>query len=301
MVMVASQTAFEVAGTGDPERELAELARARGPLRRVAAALAAQWVSREGWSRLGYARLGDYARERLGVSPRSLQEWARVGRQLAELPALEAALVSGRLPWSKVRLLARFVTADDERHWIGVAAGASVRRLERELRAVDRGALDAGGLGLEDEGAGGEPVRWVRLRVPTSLAFKWQRTKRYAAKVEGQSLAEGDVLERVTAEVLSGLPVALETTDPLCPGVIEDAPAVRADSPEGSGWHPGFAEDPSEGPAELPVFLLPLLEGLFEADAFELDARLRCAVRLGQRLDAQLAPLLRHVTSAEYE
>ena len=44
-----------------------------------------------------------------------------------------------------------------------------------------------------------------------------------------------------------------------------------------------------------PPLLAPLLEGLDTADAFELDAQLRRAVRLAQRLDAELAPLLRQV------
>jgi hypothetical protein len=45
----------------------------------------------------------------------------------------------------------------------------------------------------------------------------------------------------------------------------------------------------------------PLLAGLAEADAFELDRRLRLAIRLEQTLDAAMAPLLRIVTCAEYE
>ena len=53
-------------------------------------------------------------------------------------------------------------------------------------------------------------------------------------------------------------------------------------------------------PATLPRFLLPLVEGLLEADAYELDDRLRRAVRLEQRLEAELAPLLRQVTADEY-
>ena len=36
-----------------------------------------------------------------------------------------------------------------------------------------------------------------------------------------------------------------------------------------------------------------MLAGLDGADAFELDARLRRAIRLEQRLDAEIAPLLR--------
>ena len=119
--------------------------------------------------------------------------------------------------------------------------------------------------------------------------------------MEGQSLSAGEVLERVTAEVVSGLPVALETTDGMRPSGIGNASAYGAEAPVGADSPPRFGEGPSEDCAALPVFLLPLLEGLCEADAFELDARLRRAVRLEQRLDAQLAPLVRQVTSPEYE
>ena len=51
------------------------------------------------------------------------------------------------------------------------------------------------------------------------------------------------------------------------------------------------------GADDLPPFLRPLLAGLDTADPFELDARLRRAVRLEQRLDTELAPLLRQVTA----
>jgi hypothetical protein len=51
----------------------------------------------------------------------------------------------------------------------------------------------------------------------------------------------------------------------------------------------------------LPRSLGSLTAGLDEADAFELDRRLRLAVRLEQTLDAAIAPLLRIVTSPEYE
>jgi len=50
----------------------------------------------------------------------------------------------------------------------------------------------------------------------------------------------------------------------------------------------------------LPAFLAPLVARLEDADPSELDARLRRAVRLEQRLDAEIASLLHQVTSAEY-
>jgi hypothetical protein len=137
--MVASQAVVDLSGIRDTEQKLSELARAGGPLRRVIAGLAARLVEKQGWNRLGFARLGDYARERLGLSARSVQEFARVGARLGELPAVEGALVSGQLPWSKVRLLARFVSTEDAGAWVAYATTVGVRQLEGELRAADRG------------------------------------------------------------------------------------------------------------------------------------------------------------------
>lgn len=186
------------ASTGVEER-LAGLARGGGALRRVMAALAGQLVARRAFEPIGYARLGDYARERLGVSARTLQELARVESALGELPRLEAALVSGWLPWSKLRLVARFATAEDEANLIARAKRVPVRALERELRAVERGAR---GFGTEvaDEA---EPTARVVVSVPRRVAFKWQRTCRYAAQVAGETTPASAVLEWVTAEALA--------------------------------------------------------------------------------------------------
>ena len=298
----------------EPERRLAALARGRGPLRRTIAAVAGRLVARRGWERLGYARPGDYARERLGLSARSLQELARVDRQLAGLPGLEAALVTGRLPWSKVRLLARFATAEDEEHWIARATHTSVRVLEREVRAVDRGSLEAGGLATDEDGGAVEPTRSIRIRAPVALCFKWMRTREYAAKVAGERITPSVALEMVTAEALSALPVPLagESAD-ASDGASWAAgaqPELRVRgreraSPGGDGYAANVCAahgcGRSTGQVELPPFLRPLLQDLDAADPWELDARLRRAVRLEQRLDAQIAPLLRHVTASEYE
>ncbi len=262
------------------EVRLAELARAAGPLRRVLAALAGQLVERRRFEPLGYARLGDYARERLGVSARTVQELARVSARLPGLPRLEAALVSGRLPWSKVRLLARFVSADDEGHFIARAEGVSVRRLERELRAVDRGRLGAVGSAVPDPGDDEEPTEVLALSVPIGLAFKWQRTCGYAAKVAGETTPPGRVLEWVTGEVLSGLPAGLEDeavaagAHALGDEAIEIASIDEAEPAEVADVcapHAVAADAPTEGvpaPApELPRFLRPLLQGVADADA----------------------------------
>jgi hypothetical protein len=297
--MAAADTArtFERMVPMDPEQRLAALARAGGPLRRVMAALAVRWVDQKGWERLGYARLSDHARERLGLSARFVQELARVGRRLGGLPGLEAALVSGWLPWSKVRLLARFVTPEDEAGWIAYARRAGVRALERELRSVDRGALEAGALATDEEGRDREPVERLRIRGPAALCFKWQRTREYASRVAGERIPVGALLEMVTAEALSALP-------------LEHAASLEDSPPEGASWSeaieapgapvPALPADPPP-PAEVPPFLQPLLEALGDVDAFELDDRLRRAMRLEQGLDAQIAPLLCVVTASGYE
>ncbi len=70
-----------------PEAELARLARATGVLRRVQAAIAARLIDSKTHDRLCYTRLGDYARERAGVSGRQLQELPRVHRSLEDVRA----------------------------------------------------------------------------------------------------------------------------------------------------------------------------------------------------------------------
>ena len=71
--------------------------RSQAPLRRALARIAGRLVATRGWERLGLARPADYARERLGLAARQLQELARVDARFEELPLIEAAFVSGAL------------------------------------------------------------------------------------------------------------------------------------------------------------------------------------------------------------
>ena len=93
-------------------------------------------VATRSWERLGFARLADYARERVGLSAREVYDLAHVDERLRALPRIEAALVSGALSWTKARLLARVAAADDEERWVAFA-----RRDDHE-RARARGARD---------------------------------------------------------------------------------------------------------------------------------------------------------------
>ncbi len=86
------------AATRRLEADLARLVRTDAPLRRAMAALANRLVLSRGWERLGFARLSDYATDRLGLSARSIHDLAHVHGALGKLPSIESAFVSGRIP-----------------------------------------------------------------------------------------------------------------------------------------------------------------------------------------------------------
>lgn len=286
------------------EDRLIELAHACGPLRRVLAVLAASFMKRRAWETLGYARIGDYARERLGISPRMLQEFARVDGCLVQLPELEGALVSGGLPWSKVRLLARVASAENEAELIELARHTSVRALERSLRCVDVGASGALKQPTDEEGASVESRECVALSVPMRVAFLWHRTRDQAAKQAGETTPPARVLEWVTAEVGSWLGAPHSDEEPSGRDAAESR-SLDLPPQQGPRARPELA---ASGPrayvassVEIPAFLKPHIASLDAASPHELDARLRRVQRLEQRLDAEIAQLLRCVTSAEYE
>ncbi len=122
------------------DARLVALARSEAPLRRALARIAGAFVARThespqatipGWEPLGFVRLADYARERPGLSARELHELAHVDAALAALPAVDAALASGRLGWTKARLLCRVATPEREAHWLAEAGRLSATELAR--------------------------------------------------------------------------------------------------------------------------------------------------------------------------
>ncbi len=271
-----------------PERELARLAGASGALRRVQAAVAARLVETKAHDRLCYARLGDYARERLGTSARQLQELARVHRALDGLPALERALRANTLPWSKVRLVARVATAEDESAWIALARAIPTRRLEEEVKACAR---DMGQEEAEDDA----PLARLAVQCTPAVRERWSLAREFAERVSGRRLRDADVLEVAVAEASSTVPI-----DPAFHPLL-DAPSTPRTPPPKRASQPDTEVDEPAPASEPPEEVAALAAGLDEADAFELDRRLRASIRLEQTLDAAMAPHLRVVACAEYE
>lgn len=262
--------------TDDTEARAVALARGAAPRRRTLAAIAGQIVARRAWERLGFARLADYARERPGLSARSLQDLARVDAALRSLPRVEAALLSGALSWTSVRLLCRVARPDDEPRWIALARSVTARALAREVRAAEPEAS----AGAEAAGEAEEAdAVCVAVRCAPRVAGLFHRARWLARRAAGEHLPTWGCMEAVAAEGLSAL------ADGGSGPEEEDARSGRAEERRGGE----AAAEPGTGRRAPPFDPATAIGG---ADAFELDARLRRAVSLEQRFEAELAPLV---------
>ncbi|MFN2426879.1 MAG: HNH endonuclease signature motif containing protein [Candidatus Binatia bacterium] len=116
------------------DRELVALSGMHARCRLLQARLVRSLIERRGWRVLGFVRLGDYARERLGMAPRTLEDDARVLRSLDATPILAVALESGAIPWSRVRVLVRIATASNETRLLAESAPIPLRELDAFVR-----------------------------------------------------------------------------------------------------------------------------------------------------------------------
>jgi hypothetical protein len=157
----------------------------------------------DGVVKLGFVRLGDYAKERLQIGCRSAQEMARVGAALETLPVLRQASDDGRLTPSQVRLLAGIVTPETEAEWAERASGMSVRGLRDEIKLREQ----AGGASDPKTGTDTEETT-AELRFPAPFWFsvKWDCAVDLFTKLEGKDdLPAGAAAEAFAAEWQSGV------------------------------------------------------------------------------------------------
>jgi hypothetical protein len=299
----------------DIERRLRGLARSSGPVRAALAEIACAFVYRRAWERLDYARLSDYADERVGRSARSLQDLARVGHMLHRLPRLRDALASGRLGWTKTRLLARAAKREDEERWIAYALRVTSVALAREVRRVDRGSLEAHALDRDESCS-----RWFEVPCTPEVYARWRFALVVARRVHGGRLGVSESAEMIAAEVLSALPLDPDVlgSEADCSAGLDGASWARAasereesrtdscaleeatldepsppdDVPAGSGDTVPTGADGEEAAPPRPAALDALLRDLDTAGAFELDRRLCAVVEMERALDARIGPLL---------
>ena len=104
-----------------------------------------QFDDSEEWGRQGARTCADWLAWRIGLAPGAAREKVRVARALAKLPAIDAAMASGRLSYAKVRALTRVATAANEARLVEIALAATGAQLERLCRRfrrlIDDGAI----------------------------------------------------------------------------------------------------------------------------------------------------------------
>ncbi len=265
------------------EARLLAQVRSGAPLRRALARIAGRLIGTRAWAALGFARPADYARERPGLSARELQDLAHLDAALAKLPAIDAALTTGQLGWTKARLLCRVAKPEDEACWLAAAGRLSAAALAREVRACDVGALEAVGLDPPGEDEAGER-EVLRVRVPRRVPAAWGDVRRVVRRVAGEWLPNESCVELVAAEVLSA--IRLEADPDALPPLARRCRAGASELEEAA------APPAAAVPVEVSPFVAALTEALDSADARELDTRLCRAAALERTWLAKIGSLL---------
>lgn len=274
---------------------LRRLARQEALCRRVLGRVAAVFLSRRAHHRLGFARLGDYARERLGLSAREVQSLAQVVAAMERLPKIAAAFERAEISWSRLRLLVAAATPATEDAWLTLARGRTVRALDalrKKGAAPSPSSDDRDG---DSEAIDGEPRARFRSSCPRAVLSSWRRALELAERMAGEPLPVWRAVEAIAAEALSSL----------------DGPSVERSEPDRC-FDPSNEREPE--PAEyhvsenrdvfgdldwsvvaeaIPESVEALARDLEVADPFTLDQRMRTVLRSIARVDWQLGRLLR--------
>ncbi|MBI3769283.1 MAG: hypothetical protein HY271_12455, partial [Deltaproteobacteria bacterium] len=165
------------------------------------------------YRRLGFVRLSDYARERLGVSARTLHAAAWVATRLDTLPIVAAAFDRSELSWAQVRTVCAVACIEDQEQWLARARVATVEELERIARAVRPDAAGAADPDHDDGAIDGEPALRLRIACPARVRALWRRALELASRVAGEPLAAWRAAEIIAAEAFSGRPAGVSLVD----------------------------------------------------------------------------------------
>jgi hypothetical protein len=299
MLRVAPGTRFRDSRStsGDPfaprdvDASLLRLSRAEARARLRLGRAAVRFVAIRGWDRLGFARLGDYASERLGVSGRELRSLAFVASRLASLPRLAAAFTRGELSWSQVRLLAGAADQASEVAWMDRARGLTVRELADAVRAARRGHPDvAFGEAIDEEANAieGEPRVHIAIRCPARVTVLWRRAVELARRMLGAQAPAWQAAEAIAAEAISGAPALAAEPPEGASSLLSPAEGKQAERarPFASGVVDGHQEEEEV-----------VDDARFDSlDVFDLDLEMRLFVREVREADARLGRALRRLS-----
>lgn len=120
----------------DADARIRRLVAARHACRPALEELARQLVKRRAHEPLGLRSLGDYVRERLGLTAHGVRGWARVWEALETLPHLRAAVIGGEVSWTVARLAVAHATPESDVAFATSLRHRTVRAAESMLRAA---------------------------------------------------------------------------------------------------------------------------------------------------------------------
>src|SRR6266404_1797072 len=188
------------------DRELQLACRMEAMARRELGDAAHVFLRHHLYRRLGFVRLTDYARERLGVSARTVQAAAWMAVRLDALPAVSTAFDRSEISWTQARVICGVASPADEHRWLALAGEHTVEALTR----IAKRTRPPRGIGTEpDPDANeidGEPsIRW-RLACPARVRALWRRARELASRMAGEPLADWQAAEIIAAEGFSGRP-----------------------------------------------------------------------------------------------
>jgi hypothetical protein len=145
------------------------------------------------WRYMGFASLGHYAVERLGMSARALEQRTALERRLWALPELRAALREKRISYEKARLLAAhaggFWPGTDLEAVIAHAASLTCVALRRELESGERAQMCERGE--------------VGLALPARVALLLRAAFRAAREAAGHWLSPGEALGAIAGHFVA--------------------------------------------------------------------------------------------------
>jgi len=153
---------------------------------------------------------------------------------------------------------------------------------------MDRGSVDA----AEANEATGHS-RVFETRCSPDVRWKWYAARGAASRAAGRMLHVAEAAELIAAEVLSALPLDEDADQEACDEAGASwSPEVAEETGGSELFATGSAGEEDAAPVGRAARAPPLLEGLEQADAFELDERFRRALCMEQCLDARIGPLL---------
>src|SRR6185369_6748227 len=87
----------------------------------------------------GFSNVISYAMVRHNISRRSARTLIESGRALRDLLKIDQAFRENKLPWSKVRAIAKVAEVETEDHWLAFALSHSLEKVELESALAKKG------------------------------------------------------------------------------------------------------------------------------------------------------------------